>query len=92
MNIVETPFTQYELTDDEKLQGFVLNAYQRAVLQTELSIVAQQLISLKMDTSKPYEFAVDQAALQGQKEMLETILERSKSTEQLMHQLNSSNR
>ena len=89
MRYLETQFIAYELTEDEMLQGLVLNIYQIAVLQNQINSVAQQIISMKMDPLNPMAYALDKAALQGQLETLQNQIDRSKETEKVLARVNS---
>ena len=85
--ILVNAFTQYTLSQEEQLQSFIFNAVQLQGLQNELASVSLQLISLQFDPEKPIAFAQEQAYLRGQQELLQTLMERSKQTEELLVKL-----
>lgn len=76
-------FTSYDLSEDEILQGCLLNEYQRMYYQTEFAKISEQILGLKIGNSKEQkeqnimEYIQEHAYLQGQKEMLQTILDAS---------------
>jgi len=76
-----TPFTSWALSTQEEAQGSIFSTSQKQVLQNELSIAAQQILSLKFDPLNPIAIALDQAALQARVEFLQFILTRSDESE-----------
>jgi len=85
--IVINSFTSYTLTEQEYLQGCVLNQSQLCLLQTELSQVATQLSELQIDPLNPMAAVQEQAFLRGQQKLLQNMIERSaKAQEELLLQ------
>jgi len=77
----QTPFTSWKLSSQEETQGSIFSQLQKQVLQNELSVAAEQIISLKFDPLNPVAIALDQAALQARVEFLQFILSRSEESE-----------
>lgn len=68
-----TPFTSYELTDQELLAGQIFSNEQLAVLQNEIAILATKKVELVVDPRYPAEAA----EIDGQISILRFLIERS---------------
>lgn len=60
----------YELTDEETIQGQILNDYQRAMIQNQVFMVANEILALQYEPLNPHMFGLAQAHKQGQLEAL----------------------
>lgn len=70
-------FTEWELTEDEELQGSVLTIGQRQVVQNKLATIAIEINNGVFDPLNPMEYALRKAELQGQRGVLQWLLELS---------------
>ena len=71
-----TPFTTYELTEQEQLVGQVFSEEQLAVLQNEIAILAAKKVEMVIDPS----FPAEPAEVDGQISILRFIIDRSNKT------------
>ena len=74
----------YTLTDQEQLNGMVINHLQRAVMQNQRVEIISQLVSLtpqNMEVSGKETYWQQEAYLRGQLDILTHILERSTAVE-----------
>ena len=75
-------FTTHKISAHETLAGYVLNLSQQRVMQNELAEIAEQILSLNFNPLNPVDFAQQHAFLKGQLQYLQTVLDRSKPSEQ----------
>ena len=75
-------FSNWELTEEEQLNGQILTISQSQVLQNELANVADQKLNLTFDPLNPVKFAQEEAFLSGQMSVLRLLLDRSKPSEE----------
>lgn len=80
INIFELP----KLTDEEKINGFIFNIQQTAILKIELVTLIQQLANFKFEPNDLTKGAIDHAYLNGQLEMLQTLLNRSEESQNVL--------
>ena len=84
INIFEVP----KLLDEEKLNGFIFNSFQMAILKIELVTVIQQLANFKFDDpSNLMKGALEHAMLNGQLTILQTLIDRSEESQQVLLQI-----
>jgi len=79
--IAQGTFTHYTLSKKEILAGSILTLDQKAVLQNELAMIAEQKLSLDYDAQNPTKFAQDEAFLKGQMSIIRVMLLRSDESE-----------
>lgn len=73
------PFQAWVLSDEEKLQGYVLTTLQKQVLQNERCALANRKINLQFDPEYPLKFQQEEAELKGQIGIITYLLEMSDS-------------
>lgn len=74
-------FTHYDLTPKEILAGSILTLDQKAVLQNELAMIAENRINIDYDPQNPLKFAQDESFLKGQMSIIRVMLLRSQEAE-----------
>jgi len=77
-NIISNTFTSYEFTAQEALQGSVFTSLQEQYIQTMLSSIAEEKLSLLFDATNPSTFIQQEASLKGQLTILSYLLDNSK--------------
>lgn len=70
-----TPFTAYEFSEEEILQANVLPPLLRQRIQTMLADTSVQVLGLVYDPDKPLDFVQKDAALKGQMQVYQLLLE-----------------
>ena len=75
--IIPNTFTTYELTEEEQLQGQILSLQQLQVLQNERARVAEEKLSLGINTEDITASVQAEAYKLGQLELLAWIIESS---------------
>lgn len=78
-------FTYWKLTNQEILQGSVLNFSQKQLLQNDLAQVADQILALDFNPQNPTKFAQDDAHLKGQMAAIRYMLIRSDESENALN-------
>lgn len=73
--LATSTFTRYNLNDLEKLAGGQLTITQKQLYQTELADIAEQILALEFDSSKPHEFVQRDAYLKGQLSVYRYLIE-----------------
>ena len=76
------PFSSYELTVEEEVQGSLLTITQKQMLQNDLAIYATQRLALEFDPLNPSIFVQREAGLKGQMEVIQYLLDRSNAVEE----------
>lgn len=66
----------WEITERESLEGCLLNEYHRFLLQNDLAIVVNGLLSITYDVTKPLEHIAKHAELTGKRLVLQELLDR----------------
>ena len=74
-------FQSWVLTPEEFLQGGLLTTAQKQCIQNQIASVATQKINLAFDSTKPLEFAQQEAHLRGQIDALSYLLTLSEEAE-----------
>lgn len=74
-------FSRFNLTEEEILQGRILNLYQKQVIQNELADIADQLLALDYDPTNNLKWIQDNAFLKGQLGLFRQMLEASEAAE-----------
>ena len=85
--LAPTSFTSYTLTEQELLEGAILNVAQKQVIHTERALIAEQILTLAYDPAKPLEFVQQDSYLKGQLSIYSTLLERSEEAESALRAL-----
>jgi hypothetical protein len=80
-------FTEYDLTEQDAIQGACISGLQKQVIQNRVASLARQLLQLKFNPLNPTEIALEQAAIQGRLDGLQEILEQSAEAENVLKQL-----
>jgi hypothetical protein len=84
LNLFEVP----TLTDEEKLNGFIFNSSQMAILKIELVNVIQQLANFTFqDPANLMKGALDHAMLNGQLSIIQMLIDRSEESQQVLLQI-----
>lgn len=84
--LIETSLIAWELTRRELQEGSVLNQYQKYLIQTDLAAICEQILGLTYDTKNPLEHIAKHAELTGQKQALQTLLDRSEIVQEELKQ------
>lgn len=79
--IIPSPFTRYALTNKEELAGKILTLDQKIVIQNDLALVAEQILSLVYMPQDPLEFVKQDAFLKGQMSVYRVLLDASDECE-----------
>jgi len=74
-------FSSYILTEQEELEGQLLNSNQKAVLRTKRSEIAAEKLLLSFDVNSPGEYAQTEAYLRGQLDAITWLLDTSDDVE-----------
>lgn len=77
----DSPFQSWVLSPQELAQGSILTRLQKQVIQNQIAQVAAQKINLEFTPDNPLKFAQEEAALKGQMQALEYLLQLSQSSE-----------
>jgi hypothetical protein len=85
MIIINTDFTQYELTEQEQLAGYRLGPEQKAVIQNDIAEAAIHKSGLKFDPSNPSDYIQKEAELAGRIAFLRYMLARSAQVEDTLN-------
>ena len=72
---INNTYTTYDLSEEESLQGAILNDTQQQVLQTQLATYAEEKLAMPFDTQNPGVFAQQEAYKRGQMDAVTYILE-----------------
>jgi len=78
--------TRYTLSEQELLEGAILNQSQICLMQTELADVNIQLSELQIDVNNPLAAAQEQAFLRGQQKLYQHMLDRSEKAQEVLSQ------
>jgi hypothetical protein len=81
MKQIPNIFTSYELSERNVLEGSILNQFQKALIQNQLSEIAEQIMGLVFDTKDHAAFVQQDAFLKGQMSILRVLLLRSEESE-----------
>ena len=73
-------FTSYELTEDQINSGSQLSPENVYVIQNHISALAEEKLNLIFDPLNPMSFALRNAELQGQIDILKMLVETSASS------------
>lgn len=68
-------FLSYQLTTEEVAQACKFTELQRALIQNEIAIAAEEKVNLKFDPTNPLEFAQCEAELTGKIGILKYLLD-----------------
>jgi hypothetical protein len=90
MIAIPNQFTTFKLSQEETLQGSVLNFNQKAVIQNQIADVCEQILGLSYNPSEPLKFVQQDAELKGQLAILRFILLRSEESENQLKSLQQS--
>ena len=75
--LISNTFTSYNLTDEEILQGSLLTITQRQIIQTNISMAAEEKLALEFDVTEPNKYIQKEAGLAGQIAALKYILDQA---------------
>lgn len=75
--LLPNAFTEYRLTEQEAVQGAILNSYQKLVLQNQLADFARQRLNLKYTPEAHLHWIQQEAELTGKCLFIQQILEAS---------------
>jgi len=89
MNILPSLFTRYALTEQEHIEGCLLNANQKAVIQNLTADIAEEKLLLKFDPSNVAAYQQREAELQGQIGILKFLLAASDEAEETIRNSNT---
>lgn len=78
--IVPNSFTSYMLTEDQITAGIQLTPENVYVIQNHISAIAEEKLNLIFDPVSPMSFALRNAELQGQIDILKMLVESSASS------------
>ena len=78
-HLIPSSFSQYELTEEEELQGQILSVTQAHVIQNQLAACAEEQLLIKFDPEKTQQFVQENSFKQGQIEILKYLLIMSES-------------
>lgn len=79
---LDSTFTVWSLTEEEQLQGAILNQSQKQVLQNRLADIADQKLNLTFDPVNPTDFALQDSFLRGQMDIIRFFLLSSNESEE----------
>jgi len=77
----ENPFQLWILSDRETLQGAILTALQKQVIQNQIAYAALSKINLNFDPANPQVFIQEEALYKGKMQALEGLLIASSEAE-----------
>lgn len=77
------PFQQWEFTSEEELYAYQFNDLNLKALQNEIAIAAQEKIALTFDPLNPVRFAQQEAELAGKIEILQYLISRSTTKQEI---------
>ena len=78
MRIIPHTFNRYELSDEELRAGQALTFSNQAVIQNLIATIAEQKLQLVLDPQNITDFAMQEAFLRGQIDILQHLLDLSK--------------
>lgn len=84
-HLIPNSFSSYEMTDEEELQAQVLTIGQKQLLQTKLSVVAEEKLALEVDPANINSFIQQEADLKGQMIILNWLIDCSNTAEQAIY-------
>lgn len=79
--IISSPFTRYNISYKEELAGKIFTLDQKIVIQNDLALVAEQILSLEYTPAQPLEFVKQDAYLKGQMSVYRVLLDASDECE-----------
>jgi hypothetical protein len=80
IDIKNSSFIKYNLTNQQILEGSTLNSHQLFLLQNDQAIIAEQKLRLVLDTNKDiYDFVQQEAYLRGQLDFIDFLKDRAES-------------
>ena len=83
-------FTQFEMGDEEHLQGCILSVAQEQVLRNEMAVAATQLINMDAPTAESLvDFSRNWASIQSRVRTINDIIDRSEQARQALAKLQS---
>jgi len=85
---IVTSFTAYDLTEQEGLQGSILNTLQRQVMQNQLATIAEEKLRLEFNPEHPLLFAQREAELRGKLDLLDFLMEASETSNAILNNPN----
>lgn len=77
MKIIPHTFNRYELSDAELRAGQALTISNQAVIQNLIATIAEQKLQLVLDPQNITDFAMQEAFLRGQIDILQHLLDLS---------------
>ena len=77
MQIIPHTFNRYELNDEELRAGQALTISNKAVIQNLIATIAEQKLQLVLDPQNITDFAMQEAFLRGQIDILQHLLDLS---------------
>lgn len=80
---VVNSFTSYQLTDEQTRAGENLTPESEFVIQNHISELAEEKLNLVFTPDSPMSFALRNAELQGQIDILKMLIERSQASRNL---------
>jgi hypothetical protein len=80
--IITTAFTKYEQTTQEQLSGMSLGIDQTQFIQTQLATMAEERLALVPDPNNYAAFIQQEAALKGQMQFAQYLLDCSLESQQ----------
>lgn len=73
--LVPSILSKYELSEHEEKEGSILTSLQKMVLQNIRADFAEEKIRLKFNSADPFNFAQQEAELQGKIGVIDYLLE-----------------
>ena len=86
-HLIPNSFSSWELTDAERMQGSILTATQKQVIETHRAGIAMEKLSLTFDPMNPLIFTQQEASLAGQLQILDYLLDLSETSVDLAKQV-----
>ena len=82
--ILSNSFTSYELTEEQVLQGSILNVLQKQVLQNHLATFAEEKLALDYTPEAKDQFLQKEAYLKAKIDLVRYLLDSSTMSEELL--------
>lgn len=82
-------FTQFNLSEQEELQGGLLTITQKQLIQNDRANTVQQIMNLVLDPANPQDFVQQDAYLKAQLATFTFMLDRSEDCEKRFNQINA---
>lgn len=87
--VLHNSFTSFSFTPEDEIQARILNPLQKMRIQTDLAVIAEQILELKFDSENPGTFVQDDSYLKGQMSVLKVMLLQSEEAEKAARQFNN---